>query len=156
MLARATSASMGLILLLTSGQLWGRAIASPSSAPQAAEPLCYQAQSGSSSSPTIEQLRLQRNGQRITGTYNWIPWQKDRRLGRLDGREAPVGTARLTYRFSQEGQQSTAMLTVVFDARQATIRWDPSGSEGQALPPVRLPRRACAVLKPVTGLGAQL
>lgn len=139
MRASATSAALGLILLGAAGPL-------PA---EAAEPLCYQQLSGAPASLSIEQLRLQREGQRLVGVYNWIPWQKDRRLGRLEGREGPVGTARLSYRYSQEGQQATAALTVVFDARQATIRWDPGASAGQPLPPVRLPRSACSALKPV-------
>jgi hypothetical protein len=151
MRAPATSAALGLILLVAASPLPGEdASAAPS--PLAAEPLCYQQLSGSPSSLSIEQLRLQREGKRITGIYNWIPWQKDRRLGRLEGQEGPVGTARLSYRFSQEGQTATAALTVVFDARQATIRWDPGVSQGQPQPPVRLPRSACAALKPVPRL----
>jgi len=146
---RATTASLGLTLLLATAPLWGTATAASAATTPAAEPLCYQQLSGSASSPSIEQLRLQRNGHRISGSYNWLPWQKDRRLGRLEGHEGPAGTARLTYHFSQEGQQATASLMVVFDDRQATIRWDRSGS------PVRLPRRACAALKPVPRLGAQ-
>lgn len=150
--ARPTSALTALTLLLTASQLWRKAVASPAASPLVTEPLCYQKLSGAPTSLSIEQLRLQRQGQRITGTYNWIPWQKDRRLGRLEGREQSAGTARLTYRFSQEGQQASALLTVVFDGRQAMVRWDPLASQGQPLPPVRLPRSACAALKPVPGL----
>lgn len=114
--------------------------------------MCYQQLSGSPSGRSIEQLRLQRRGQRITGSYAWIPWQKDRRLGRLEGVEGPTGTARLSYRYSQEGQTARAALTLVFDARQATIHWAPEGAQGQPLPPVRLPRHACAALQPIPRL----
>jgi hypothetical protein len=61
------------------------------------------------------------------------------------------------YRFVQEGQKDSARLTVVFNDRQARIHWDPlpqlpGQPPGQPMPPVLLPRHACAELKPVPGL----
>ena len=150
---RAAATSTTLILLLASA-LPPVEAAPPAPSPLAAEPLCYQQLSGAPSRRSIEQLRLQRTGQRITGSYAWIPWQKDRRLGRLEGVEGPAGTARLSYRYSQEGQTARAALTVVFDARQATIHWAPAGAQGQGQPqpPVRLPRSACSALQPIPRL----
>ena len=114
--------------------------------------LCYQQLSGPPTSLSIEQLRLERRGGQLVGTYNWMPWQKDRRLGRLAGEENPAGTARLIYRFQQEGQQAEASLTVVFDASQARITWDRTDPAAQPMPAVRLPRSSCANLKPVPKL----
>ena len=120
--------------------------------PPSPEALCYQQLSGSSGRLSIEQLRLERRGERLAGSYSWIPWQKDRRLGQLEGEEHPAGTGRLTYRFQQEGQSAQAPLTIVFDAFQARIRWDPTDPPGQPMPSVRLPHAACAELMPIPKL----
>jgi hypothetical protein len=96
-----------------------------------------------------EPLRLERDGQRVSGTDHWLPWQKDRRLGELEGQLEAAGIARVVYRFSQEGQLSDARLTILFDDRQATIRWDPTDPPDQPMPLVQLPSRPCGALKPV-------
>ena len=125
----------------------------------AATPLCFEKLSGRAGQLDVEQLRLDRDGQRVTGFYRWIPWQKDRRVGRLEGRVSPAGTARVLYRFSQEGQQDQAPLTIVFSSSQARISWDktPHAEHGApplppSPPPVLLPSRSCAQLKSVPGL----
>lgn len=121
----------------------------------AATPLCYETLSGRPSQPDVEQLRLDRDGQRVTGFYRWIPSQKDRRVGRLEGMVKPPGTARVLYRFSQEGQQHQAPLTIVFDSGQARISWDakPQAEHGAPPPPpVLLPSRPCGQLKPLPSL----
>ncbi|MFM2079447.1 MAG: hypothetical protein RLZZ219_129 [Cyanobacteriota bacterium] len=114
-----------------------------------ATPLCYEQRGGQAESPSIEQLRLDRAGDQISGFYRWIPWQKDRRIGTLSGRVSSAGTAQVDYRFSQEGQQARAPLTIVFDAQRAVIRWD---QPQQPMPPVELPARACAELTAVPDL----
>lgn len=119
----------------------------------AVESLCFQKLTGQPGRLDIEQLRLELNGERVTGAYRWFPWQKDRRVGRLEGRLPSPGTARVLYRFMQEGQQQQARLTIVFNDRQARIRWDkpekPGASPDQPMPDVLLTRQACAELKPV-------
>jgi hypothetical protein len=126
--------------------------------PAAAAPLklCYQQLLGQAGSQDIEQLRLQSEGARVSGSYRWIPWQKDRRVGRLEGTLTSPGTARVTYRFMQEGEVSTAPLTIVFDERIARISWDTPATAApntaQPMPPVQLPRLACGQLKAVPGL----
>lgn len=125
----------------------------PLPAGAAPQSLCYQKLSGQAGSADVEQLRLDLDGQRVAGFYRWLPWQKDRRVGRLDGRLVTPGTARVLYRFQQEGQASTAPLTIVFDDRQARISWDiKPGPSAQPMPPALLPRNACTRLKPVPGL----
>jgi hypothetical protein len=118
--------------------------------------LCYQKLTGQPGRLDIEQLRLELDGERVTGFYRWFPWQKDRRVGRLEGRLPSPGTARVLYRFMQEGQQQQDRLTILFDDRQARISWDkpqrPGPSPAQPMPEVLLPRQACAELKPVPGL----
>jgi len=73
-------------------------------------------------------------------------------VGRLEGNLPSPGTARVLYRFLQEGQQQQARLTIVFNDRQARIRWDkpenPGPSTALPMPEVSLPRKACAELKP--------
>ena len=96
-----------------------------------------------------EPLRLERDGQRVSSTDHWLPWQKDRRLGEMEGQLEAAGIARVVYRFSQEGQLSDARLTILFDDRQATIRWDPTAPPDQPMPLVQLPSRPCRALKPV-------
>ena len=148
------AAAGAAVLLLAGCQATPQTPRPPAPAPRASQPeaLCYQQLSGPSEAQSIEQLRLERRGGRLVGAYNWIPWQKDRRLGSLAGEEKPAGTARLTYRFQQEGQPAEAPLTIVFDGRQARIQWDPTQPPGQPMPPVLLPRSACAALKPVAKL----
>ena len=128
---------------------------SSGTAAAAPESLCFQKLTGQPGSLTIEQLRLELNGARVTGAYRWFPWQKDRRVGRLEGRLPSAGTARVLYRFVQEGVQQQARLTIVFNDRQARISWDkpekPGASPAQPMPEVLLPRQACAELKPVPG-----
>jgi hypothetical protein len=129
---------------------------SPSSAgasAAAAESLCFQTLTGQPGRLDIEQLRLELNGKRVTGVYRWYPWGKDRRVGRLEGRLPSPGTAKVLYRFMQEGQQQQARLTIGFNDRQARISWDkpekPGASPAQPMPDVLLRRQACAELKPV-------
>lgn len=139
-------ASLGLLL--------AAALSHPSASAAAPASICYQQLSGQASTPDIEQLRLDLDGVRASGFYRWIPWQKDRRVGRLQGRLASAGTARVLARFQQEGRITTAPLTIVFNGRQARISWDPpASSTGQPTPPpVVLPRHACMLLKPAPGL----
>ena len=121
----------------------------------AATPLCYEKLSGRAGQLDVEQLRLDRDGQQVKGFYRWLPWQKDRRVGRLEGRLVSPGSARVLYRYSQEGQQELAPLTIVFSASQARISWDrtPHAEHGAPpIPPVLLPSRPCAQLQPVPGL----
>ena len=87
--------------------------------------LCYQKLSGLARQPDIEQLRLG-----IDGTSE--------------------GTAQVLYRFLQEGQKNSARLTLVFNDREARIRWpppQPGQASGSPLPPILLPRHPCAELK---------
>ncbi len=130
--------------------------------PVAAESLCFQAVTGQPGSRTIEQLRLDFMRKRVTGFYNWFPWQKDRRVGRFEGAvTSPAGvtspgTVRVLYRFMQEGQYQKAPLTIVFNNRQARISWDPPENRGaspdQPMPDVLLPRDSCSQLEPVPAL----
>ncbi len=142
-------AGMALALLLALGP------SSTGASAATAESLCFQKLTGPPGRLTIEQLRLELNRDQVTGTYRWFPWQKDRRVGLLQGRLPSPGTAKVLYRFVQEGLQQQARLTILFNDRQARISWDkpePSAaSPAQPMPDVLLPRQACAELKPVPG-----
>ncbi|MEB3361381.1 MAG: hypothetical protein VKI42_04555 [Synechococcaceae cyanobacterium] len=122
----------------------------------AARKLCYERISGLAGRRDTEQLRLVIDGDRVAGSYNWLPWGKDRRLGQLEGRLSASGTAHVRYRFLQEGQRASAPLTIVFNDQQARISWDKTQAHdpnaGPPPPPVTLPKQACAVLRPIPGL----
>lgn len=122
----------------------------------AARQLCYELISGLPGRRDTEQLRLVIEADRVGGSYNWLPWGKDRRLGQLEGRLAAPGTARVLYRFLQEGERSSAPLTIVFNDQRARISWDKTQSKdpssGPPPPPVTLPKQACAMLRPIPGL----
>ncbi len=91
-----------------------------------------------SAAPTASQAAAlgyqQLSGQRVSSTYHRLPWQKDRRLGELEGRLEGAGVARIVDRFSQGDQLSGARLTILFDDRQATIHWDRTDSPGEPMP----------------------
>lgn len=118
--------------------------------------LCYQRLSGSGDRLDLEQLRLVISGERVKGDYRWIPWGKDRRIGRLEGRLTAPGTARVLHRFMQEGQWNQESLAIVFNPKQARISRDAIPSLGPAspppLPPVLLPQQSCATLQAIPGL----
>jgi hypothetical protein len=144
MLPHPTRAGATVALLLA------LAASRPATAGAASSSLCYQKLSGLARHPDIEQLRLVIDGERLTGEYSWFPWQKDRRVGRLEGRLTSGGTAQVLYRFLQEGQKDSARLTIVFNEREARIRWpppQPGQASGPPLPPILLPRHPCAELK---------
>ena len=121
-----------------------------------ARKLCFELISGLAGRRDTEQLRLEIDGDRVAGSYNWLPWGKDRRLGQLEGRLSASGTARVRYRFLQEGQRASAPLTIVFNDQQARISWDKTQAHdpttGPPPPPVTLPKQACAALRPIPGL----
>jgi hypothetical protein len=118
--------------------------------------LCYQKRSGFSDRQDLEQLRLVLSGERVSGDYRWVPWGKDRRIGRLEGRLTAPGTARVLHRFQQEGQWNQESLSIVFNAKQARISWDANPSPGPGsplpLPPVLLPQHACGSLQAIPKL----
>jgi len=138
---------MALALLVALGP------SSSAASAAAARHFCYQQTIGQPGRLDIEQLRLELDGERVAGDYRWFPWGKDRRVGRIEGNQPSQGTARVLYRFLQEGQQQQARLTILFNDRQARIRWDKpenlSASSAQPMPAVLLPRKACAEMKPV-------
>lgn len=146
------AAGLPLLVAVALPQLLPGGLFDPRPAAAAPVSICYQQVSGQAERPDIEQLRLDLDGARVSGFYRWIPWQKDRRLGRLEGRLVSPGSAKLLVRLQQEGQSFTAPLTVVFNGRQARLDWNPSGASGQPLPPVLLPRHTCTQLKSVSGL----
>lgn len=119
-----------------------------------ASTLCYEKRTGPAGRQDLEQLRLVLSGERVKGDYRWIPWGKDRRIGRLEGRLSAPGTARVRFRFMQEGQWDQESLTIVFSPSQARISRDAipplNASSPPPLPPVLLPQRACASLLPQT------
>ena len=141
------------MLLLALGAFGTAAATAGSTTP--ATTLCYQQLSGSSDRQNLEQLRLVLSGGRVRGDYRWVPWGKDRRIGRLEGRLTAPGTARVLHRFMQEGQWNEESLAIVFNPKQARISRDAIPSPGSAspppLPPVLLPQHSCATLQAIPG-----
>lgn len=154
-----------LALLLASGgggmvpAMAGTAPASAAAAPAAPAAgtapttLCYQKLSGPTARQDLEQLRLVISGSRVRGDYRWFPWGKDKRVGRLEGRLTAPGTARVLYRYMQEGQWDQEPLVIVFNPRQARISREAIPSVNPALPPplppVLLPQHSCATLQSI-------
>lgn len=69
----------------------------------------------------IAELNLTIGQSGVSGEYNWLPAYKDARLGTftgvLDGNDA-----RVSYRYTQEGQRGTVTLDIALREKQAIVR----------------------------------
>jgi hypothetical protein len=85
--------------------------------------LCFQNEYPFQENPSmrdVEELTLLIKGEKVTGTYNWLPAQKDQRKGSLTGTiKEKVITAK--YRFLQEGIEGTAELRIIINDEKAEI-----------------------------------
>jgi len=85
--------------------------------------LCFQNEYAFRDNPSmkdVEELTLLIEGKKVTGTYNWLPAQKDQRNGSLTGTiKDKMITAE--YRFLQEGIEDTTELIIIIYDENAEI-----------------------------------
>lgn len=85
--------------------------------------LCFQNEYPYQDNPSmkdVEELTLLTDGEKVTGSYNWLPAQKDQRKGSLTGTiKDKMITAQ--YRFLQEGIEGTAQLIIIINDEKAEI-----------------------------------
>lgn len=68
----------------------------------------------------VEELTLNIEDNKVTGVYNWLPAEKDKRRGRLSG--VITGNRIIAqYKFSQEGIDDEAELIITITDENATI-----------------------------------
>jgi len=85
--------------------------------------LCFQNEYPFQDNPSmkdVEELTLSIEGEKVTGSYNWLPAQKDQRKGSLTGTiKDKMITAE--YRFLQEGIEATTQLVIKINDEKAEI-----------------------------------
>ena len=65
-------------------------------------------------------LRLNINGNHVTGTYDWVPVEKDSRRGEITAKkEGPI--VRGYYNFQQEGKNQIQPIQIEFDNNVAKV-----------------------------------
>jgi len=62
-------------------------------------------------------VQLSIKGDKLTGTMNWMPYEKDARKGKLEGK-MHGDTARVTWSFMQEGMNDTLNLNFLLQKNQ--------------------------------------
>ena len=73
-----------------------------------------------SSMKDVVELQLSIDGSQVTGTYNWLPAEKDQRKGTLTGTIVDK-TITANYRFMQEGIESTVPLQITLTEKEAMV-----------------------------------
>lgn len=68
----------------------------------------------------VQEIQLTINGDKVTGTYNWLPAYKDQRKGSLKG-IIRNDTIICQYNFSQEGSEDSVNLKIVLINKKAII-----------------------------------
>ena len=68
----------------------------------------------------VTELQLAMTGDKVTGTYNWLPAEKDQRNGTLTGTRTD-NTIQATYTFMQEGTESTVPVQISLTGNEATV-----------------------------------
>ena len=86
----------------------------------------------------VQELTVQFEGDRASGSYDWLPAEKDQRRGRFDGTLAGE-TIQATYRFEQEGFDDTAQIQITLSDDQAVV----SGGPDELGLATTLPRVTC-------------
>ena len=75
----------------------------------------------------VLKLDLQISGHTVKGNYNWLPALRDQRNGTLEG-SIENRTIKATYRYTQEGVEATAPITIVLKDDRAIVTGDNPGS----------------------------
>ena len=68
----------------------------------------------------VTELQLSINGTAVTGTYNWLPAEKDQRKGRITG-TLDNNVVKGQYTFMQEGLESTTPIQITLSETQAVV-----------------------------------
>lgn len=76
----------------------------------------------------VQELRIEFDGTKATGVYNWLPAEKDARRGSFEGELGEESVVLVDYSFSQEGQEKTAQLRIKLHPGQATVTSKTPGS----------------------------
>lgn len=66
-------------------------------------------------------LELELADDEVIGTYNWLPFYKDQRVGTLSGPPSDTDTLALFYTFQQEGTTNTVPVTLVLSDQSVVI-----------------------------------
>ena len=86
--------------------------------------LCFRNEFPYQDNPTMKdivELKLEIKGEKVTGIYNWLPAEKDKREGRLTG-DINNKIIEAKYTFRQEGFEDSTELTIYIDSLQAKIK----------------------------------
>ena len=90
------------------------------------ESLCFKNEypfKDNSGQKDIEELRLQISGNKVSGSYNWLPAYKDQRKGTITG-SIHDNIVQATYSFMQEGVTDSASLKITLTHNEAQISSD--------------------------------
>jgi hypothetical protein len=85
--------------------------------------LCFRNENPHHNMPTlkdIEELNLFLKNGKVTGTYNWLPAEKDKREGSLSG-SINTNVIKALYTFEQEGIKDTTLIKIVLLNNKAVI-----------------------------------
>ena len=96
------------------------------SALKATENLCFRKEypyKDNGSMKDVVELQLSIDGSQVTGTYNWLPAEKDQRKGTLTGTVVDK-TISANYRFMQEGIESTVPVKITLAEKEAMVTSD--------------------------------
>jgi len=69
----------------------------------------------------IEELILTIEDQKVVGSYNWLPAEKDQRTGNFEG-TLEGNKINATYKYQQEGIEGTASITITLESGKAIIK----------------------------------
>ncbi|PZD77238.1 hypothetical protein [Mesonia sp. K7] len=85
--------------------------------------LCFESEYPHQTNPDMKDaytLEINVEGDKVTGTYNWFPAEKDQRKGTFSGTvEEHIVDA--VYTFEQEGQKQTTNIKIYYDKEKATV-----------------------------------
>ncbi|MBT32823.1 MAG: hypothetical protein CMO01_24455 [Thalassobius sp.] len=68
----------------------------------------------------VQELNLVIEGNQVSGDYNWLPAEKDKRTGSLSG-TIEDNVINAEYQFMQEGNEETASITINIEEGKAVI-----------------------------------
>ncbi|WP_375561792.1 hypothetical protein ACE193_04355 [Bernardetia sp. OM2101] len=68
----------------------------------------------------IEELILTIQGQKVVGSYNWLPAEKDQRTGNFEG-ILKGNKINATYTFTQEGNKDTTSILLILENNKVVV-----------------------------------
>ena len=74
-----------------------------------------------SANKDIEELNVIIENQKVTGVYNYLPSEKDQRIGTFEG-VLEGNKINATYKYEQEGMEGTASITITLASGKAIIK----------------------------------